>query len=330
MKVRELDFALPSDLMCYGPQPIRGRGAKLLVVHRDTGKIEHREWAAVTEYLAGQDVWVNVSKLNHWNIRIYSGRGHEIDVDLCKEVGPLTFVALVRMAGNIVEQNRLSMLDGVEVENLGRCGSSGELEAEGAYFLLRFLSPPDFDRLGAPVLPAYARKPSGREQWPWYEPVYASVPGTCASPSAGINFTEEQLAALNVKRLVLHADVTSRYTMQQPHSVEYHAGFIRPEPFEFLDDPPTEPVACIGTTVVKAMESYARTGRREGASALFVSPPFEFKLTKSILTNLHLPQEMFIAMTAAFADAPLIKRAFAEAIERKYRWYIYGDSMLIL
>jgi S-adenosylmethionine:tRNA ribosyltransferase-isomerase len=112
--------------------------------------------------------------------------------------------------------------------------------------------------------------------------------------------------------------------------VEYHAGFARPEPYEFLDDPPAAPVAAVGTTVVKALETYARTGERSGKSSLFICPPFEFKRVAAFLTNFHLPQETHVAMTATFAGLPMVKKAYAEAIERKYRWSDYGDSMLIL
>ena len=159
------------------------------------------------------------------------------------------------------------------------------------------------------------------------QPIYASVEGGLGTPTAGLDITEELLQSLNHKFLTLHAGVETFRTIHADN-VEEHD--IHAAEFYVIPDPPAEPVVAIGTTVVKALETFGKTGKPEGESKLFIHPPFTFRRTKALLTNFHSPRDTHLALTWAFAGRGRMMDAYATAVVEKYRFGGFGDAVLFV
>lgn len=157
--------------------------------------------------------------------------------------------------------------------------------------------------------------------------VFASVDGSVVAPSAGLDITEAQLAQLDHRFLTLHCGVESVREIQT-ETVEEHDVLVA-EAYE-IPDPPNQGVVAIGTSVVKALETFAETGQAWGVTRLFICPPFEFVLTKSLLTNFHSPRDTHLALTCAFAGVGRVMEAYQVAIKDGYRFGAYGDAMLLI
>lgn len=159
-----------------------------------------------------------------------------------------------------------------------------------------------------------------------FHPVYAKNPGSHATPSAGLFFTEEMVENMNVDLLTLHIGSPS----EQPDIRDGYATNIGWNESYDIPYKPTAKITAIGTTVVKAMETMMRTGAYNGKSNLFIQPPFEFKIVNKFLTNFHFAGECLLALTCAFGGLSLVKEAYTKAVERNYLFGDYGDRLLII
>jgi S-adenosylmethionine:tRNA ribosyltransferase-isomerase len=165
-----------------------------------------------------------------------------------------------------------------------------------------------------------------------YQTVYAEEAGSAAAPTAGLLFTAELLAQLDVERVTLHVGLDTFRPVNEP-TLEEHV--IHGERYEVSDRAwrriaGAERVLAVGTTTVRTLETVARTGELHGRTELFITPPFEFKRVDALLTNFHLPRSTLLALVMAFAGVEEIRRLYALAVEERYRFYSFGDAMLIL
>jgi len=317
----DLDFSLPPGLVTGGPLPFRGK-SRMLVLDRTTGKCEHRRLADLPEYARGLQVWVNNSKLYRGVVVLWRDTGHRAEAWLKRKRDDRTWEATLAAATGYIEDRRAWYLeaDGSKVEILEVLGPQR--------VLLGFEEPADLEMVGhLPVL-SWVRRPKDPAEYPWYEPLYAREVGTLASPTAGVSLDPDTLGKLDLRELTLHIDIDGLRRIETAY-VEQHEPFSPAEPYR-IADPPAGKVLAVGTTVVKALETWARTGQAEGRSTLLVYEGFEFKATAAFLTNFHFPREKMLAMTAAFGGTENVRRAYREAIAQRYRFADYGDSMLIV
>ena len=183
---------------------------------------------------------------------------------------------------------------------------------------------------GRVPLPPYITQPLDDAER--YQTVYAREHGSAAAPTAGLHFTAELLAALDVERVTLHVGLDTFRPLQtdrvEDHAIHGERYEVRPEAWSRIEAAPQ--VLAVGTTTVRVLETVARGLPLAGRTELFITPGFEFRRVDHLLTNFHLPRSTLLALVMAFAGIEEIRRLYALAIEERYRFYSFGDAMLIL
>jgi S-adenosylmethionine:tRNA ribosyltransferase-isomerase len=315
MKVTEFNYSLPPELIAQEPLPRRD-ASRLLVLHRD-GRIEHRRFADVVEYLRGETVYLNETKVLQARVRLVRATGGKVEALLVRRLGDRRWQALLDAGGKLRMGEKLRLENGAYVEICSKEEDRWTLEFEGE---------PDLSALGRTPLPPYIRRPADARDLERYQTVYAEKEGAIAAPTAGLHFTPEILSHLTTKRLTLHVG-TGTFKPVKVETVEDHR--MDAEFYE-IPEPPAGKVVAVGTTTCRALESWARTGNASGWTTLFIRPPDEFKVVKSLVTNFHVPKSTLLMLVCALAGREKIFAAYEEAIREKYRFFSYGDAMLIL
>jgi S-adenosylmethionine:tRNA ribosyltransferase-isomerase len=340
----ELEYHLPDALIAQEPAPARD-GARLLVIRREPGVVEHRMVRDLPELLAPGDLLVlNESRVNAARIRLAKeGTGGRIDALLLERRDGAAWDAMVTGAGKLKPGTRLVHQDAPGHAVLEAVEPAGE-----GRWILRAIGgdAAAVERLGEPPLPPYINRPDGsrvREDLARYQTVYARVPGSTAAPTAGLHFTPELLAGVEqagveTARVTLHVG-PGTFMPIKAGRVEDHR--MHPEAWSV-----TAPalasirgalaadrrVVGVGTSAVRVLETLAATpgGASAGTTSLFITPGYRFAAVGAMLTNFHQPRSTPYALVAALAGLGLVRRAYAEAIDRRYRFLSYGDAMLIL
>ena len=308
MDARELDYDLPPELVAQHPAERRDE-SRLLVYRRATGDVEHRvfrELPALVDALAV----VNDTRVVPARIPIERPRG---EVLLLEHLGDGVWEALARPTRRLKPGQRFGALE--LLEHLGEGRWRVRLEGEPA---------------GHAPLPPYITAPLADPER--YQTVYARDPGSAAAPTAGLHFTPELLAELDVERVTLHVGLDTFRPLQSETVEEHHIHgerySVSPSAWTRIDAAPR--VLAVGTTTVRVLETVARGAPLAGRTELFVTPGFEFRRVDHLLTNFHLPRSTLLALVMAFAGVEQIRRIYAQAIEERYRFYSFGDAMLIL
>ncbi|MCS7007633.1 MAG: tRNA preQ1(34) S-adenosylmethionine ribosyltransferase-isomerase QueA [Gaiellaceae bacterium] len=309
-----LEYELPEELIAQEPLPRRD-AARVLVYRRATGEIAHRRVSELPELLTGELVVVNDTRVVPARIRSRRASGGAVEVLLVEAIGEDgLWEALVRPSRRLRVGERLER--GIElVERL-----------ESGRWRVRIEGEPR----GEPPLPPYIRKPLADPER--YQTVYASVPGSTAAPTAGLHFTPELLARLDPVRVTLHVGLDTFRPVQaarlEEHELQGERYEVRPEAWSRITA--ADRVLAVGTTTVRVLETVARTGELQGRTSLFVTPGFRFLRVDALLTNLHLPRSTPLALVMAFAGIEETRRLYRLAIEERYRFYSFGDAMLVL
>ncbi len=316
MKVSDFDYRLPPELVAQSPLP--RRDASRLLVLRRAGGVEHRSFAEIPDLLRGETVYLNDTRVLRARLLLHRETGGRVEALLVRRLGPRRWHCLLDASGRLRVGERLRV-DGP------RGAAIAEKDAvEG--WVLEFDLEPDLERLGLPPLPPYIRRPAGPIDAERYQTVYAASDGSIAAPTAGLHFTPEILGRLTTRRLTLHVGMGTFKPIKVEDLGEHR---MHPEAFE-IPEPPAAPVAAVGTTTCRALETWARTGKTSGTTDLFIRPPFEFKAVKALLTNFHLPRSTLLVLVCAFAGRERTLAAYEEAVKERYRFFSYGDAMLIL
>jgi S-adenosylmethionine:tRNA ribosyltransferase-isomerase len=309
MKASELDYELPPELIAQHPAARRD-ASRLLVYERATGAVRHRAFAELPEELAGELVVVNDTRVVPARIRLERPKG---EVLLLERVGPEEWLALARPTRRLRAGDRHGPIE--LLEHLGEGRWRVRLEGEPA---------------GETPLPPYITEPLADPAR--YQTVYAEEPGSAAAPTAGLHFTPELLAGLEVERVTLHVglDTFRPLTTETVEEHELHGERyeLRPEAWERIAA--AERVLAVGTTTVRVLETVARDASLQGRTSLFVTPGFEFRRVDALLTNFHLPRSTLLALVMAFAGVEETRHLYRLAIEERYRFYSFGDAMLVL
>ena len=309
MDVSELDYELPPELIAQHPAERRD-ASRLLVYERATGAIRQRTFSDLPDELSGELVVVNDTKVVPARIPIESPRGEVLLLE-CNEDG--TWEALARPTRRLRAGRRYGPVE--LIEHLGEGRWRLRLDGEPA---------------GETPLPPYITEPLADPSR--YQTVFAREAGSAAAPTAGLHFTPELLAQLDPERVTLHVGLdTFRPVTEkrlEEHRIHGERYEVEPEAWERIRA--AERVLAVGTTTVRVLETLARGGPLAGRTELFVTPGFEFRRVDALLTNFHLPRSTLLALVMAFAGVEETRRLYRLAVEERYRFYSFGDAMLLL
>jgi S-adenosylmethionine:tRNA ribosyltransferase-isomerase len=309
METDELDYDLPAELIAQHPTARRD-AARLLVCDRRRDEVRHRVFAELPDELGGELVVVNDTRVLPARLPLERPRG---EVLLLEPLGDGVWEGLARPTKRLHAGRRYG-----EVELLEHLG-------DGRWRILVHGEP-----AGETPLPPYIVEPL--EDPEQYQTVYAREPGSAAAPTAGLHFTPELLELLDVERVTLHVGLDTFRPVTAPrldeHELHGERYEVRPEAWERIRS--AERVLAVGTTSVRVLETLARGGPLAGRTSLFVTPGFEFKRVDALLTNFHLPRTTLLALVMAFAGVEETRRLYELAIAERYRFYSFGDAMLVL
>jgi S-adenosylmethionine:tRNA ribosyltransferase-isomerase len=310
MNASELDYELPPELIAQQPAARRD-GSRLLVYERATGEVRHSIFHELPSLLpAGTLTAVNETRVVPARIRLERPRG---EVLLLERRGGDEWEGLARPTRRLLAGRRYGPVE--LLEHLG----------EGRW-RLRLTGVP----AGEAPLPPYITEPLADPER--YQTVFASVEGSAAAPTAGLHFTPEVLAQLDVERVILHVglDTFRPLTSEtvEEHRIHGERYEVRLAAWERIRA--AERVLAVGTTTVRVLETLARGAPLAGRTELFVTPGFAFERVDSLLTNFHLPRSTLLALVMAFAGVDETRRLYRLAVEERYRFYSFGDAMLIL
>jgi len=328
MQVSDFDYKLPPELIAQTPLPRRDQ-SRLLVLHRD-GRREHRRFSDLPEYLKDEIVYLNDSRVLRARVYLIRSSGGKVAALLVRRLADRTWQALLDASGRLQVGEHLWIADPSSPQHAVHAHGkplSVQLTAKDAdHWTLVFDEEPDLKALGKPPLPPYIKRPADWGDDTRYQTVYAAKEGSIAAPTAGLHFTPELLAKLHTKRITLHVGLGT-FKPVKVDKVEDHV--MHPEYYE-IPDPPQGKVVAVGTTTCRALETWARTDKTSGWTDLFITPGFEFKAVKSLVTNFHVPKSTLLMLVCALAGRERILDAYADAVREKYRFFSYGDAMLIL
>ena len=332
MKVSDFDYHLPPELIAQEPLPDRS-ASRMLVVHRSTGVFEDRHFRDLPSYLTpGDCIVLNNSKV--FPSRLFGQRptGGKVEVFLLKQLEPQLWTALVKPGRSLQPGAQILFNEQLTAEVVDR--------AELGERTIRFHGPIPIedmlDRIGHIPLPPYIKRTDAPADHERYQTVYAEHKGSVAAPTAGLHFTPELLEqcraqGADVAPVTLHVGLGTfqSLTTDEVSEVKLHSERYEISPESAVKMGQAKRLIAIGTTSLRTIES-AGVAAGSGDTALFISPGYRFKHTGALLTNFHLPSTSLLLLVAAFAGTDLTKQAYSHAVEQRYRFYSYGDCMLVL
>jgi S-adenosylmethionine:tRNA ribosyltransferase-isomerase len=313
MKASELDYELPPELIAQTPLE-RREDSRLLVFDRSSGEVRHERFRALPELLvAGSLVVVNDTRVLPARLHVRRPGGGAAEVLLLERLDGSLWEALARPTRRLRPGMRLGPVE--LLEHLGEGRWRLRLEGEPA---------------GEAPLPPYITEPLADPER--YQTVFSAEPGSAAAPTAGLHFTRALLDRLDVERVTLHVglDTFRPITAETLEEHELHSERYEVSAEAWSRIEAAAHVTAVGTTTVRVLESLARGSPLEGRTSLFVAPGFEFRRVNALVTNFHLPRSTLLALVMAFAGIEETRRLYRLAIEERYRFYSFGDAMLIL
>jgi S-adenosylmethionine:tRNA ribosyltransferase-isomerase len=310
MKTRELEYDLPADLIAQHPVARRDE-SRLLVYERMSERVDQRRFAELPDVIGDALTVVNDTRVVPARIPIERPSGEILLLERLDEDG--LWEGLARPTRRLRAGGRYGPVE--LLEHLG----------EGRW-LLRLHGEP----AGETPLPPYITEPLAEPER--YQTVYARESGSAAAPTAGLHFTEELLERLDVERVTLHVglDTFRPVAVEElgEHRLHGERYEVTPAAWERIHAAPR--VLAVGTTTVRVLETLARGAPLAGRTDLFITPGFEFRRADALLTNFHLPRSTLLALVMAFAGVEQTRRLYRLAIEERYRFYSFGDAMLVL
>ena len=338
MKKSDFFYELPEQLIAQSPIEPRDH-SRLLVLHRDSGEIEHRHFYDIGDYLQPGDCLI----LNDTKVlpaRIYGQRvpdGAVVEFLLLNSLEKDLWEALAgpgKKARAGTEFTFGNELRGRVEQVLDNGNRVVRFSFEGSFYEI-------LDRIGQMPLPHYIHQTlQDRDR---YQTVYARERGSAAAPTAGLHFTKERLDALKeqgvqIGTVTLHVGIGTFRPVKEEniedhkmHSEHYTLPAATAELIHRTKEAGHR-VVCVGTTSCRTLESAARTGihEQEGWTDIFIYPPYQFRCMDALITNFHLPESTLIMLVSAFAGRENVLRAYREAVEKNYRFFSFGDAMLVV
>ena len=313
LSTAELDYELPAELIAQRPLARRDE-SRLLVYGRSTAEVAHHRFRDLPALLPDETlVVVNDTRVVPARLRLRRPGGGEAEVLLLERLDGDVWEALARPSRRLRPGMQLGVVE--LLETLGEGRWRVRLEGEPA---------------GEPPLPPYITEPLADPER--YQTVYADEAGSAAAPTAGLHFTPDLLARLDVERVTLHVglDTFRPITAETLAEHELHSERYAVTEAAWERIRAATRVTAVGTTTVRVLESLARGAPLGGRTSLFVAPGFEFRRVDALVTNFHLPRSTLLALVMAFCGVEETRRLYTEAIAQRYRFYSFGDAMLVL
>jgi S-adenosylmethionine:tRNA ribosyltransferase-isomerase len=340
-RTSDYDFALPEDRIAQVPLARRDE-SRLLVVHRESGLLEHGRISDLTELLApGDALVVNTTRVVRARLLGHRESGAPAEVLLLKPLGDDRYEAMVHPGGKLKPGRRVHIADGLDIEILEVTDRRTRIvrlhSAEPAMEAI--------ERHGHIPLPPYIARGDAAEDAERYQTVYASEPGSVAAPTAGLHFTPELLGAIERRgarrvSVLLHvgAGTFKPVEVEDPGEHVMHEEWysIPPAAADALNETRARggSIWAVGTTSCRALESAVGADGRftatSGETRIFIRPPYAFRAVDKLVTNFHLPRSTLLMLVAALAGYDLTMQAYREAIDAGYRFYSYGDAMAVV
>lgn len=336
MKRSELYYDLPQELIAQHPLKNRSH-ARLLVIDRSSGKIQHSRFDQLEKFLPVKSFFVvNDSKVIPARLLGTKKRsGGKVEIFLLKKLSDeYTYEALLRPLSKIKNG------DVVRFENSRLTATVTDTERRWVRFNFKNITS-HINRVGHMPLPPYIKRADEKSDQEYYQTVYAKQAGSVAAPTAGLHFTTAHLNALKKRghdtlHTTLHVNYATFKEIEEDdvlkhkmHFESYEAAGATWKKIQSLRKVGKKAVA-VGTTSCRVIESVAKTGKMKGETDLFIYPGYKLQTTDALITNFHLPYSSLLLLVYAFGGTELIKKAYREAIKEKYRFFSYGDAMLIL
>lgn len=322
LRVADYHFELPPELIADRPLPERD-ASRMLVLHRHTGEIEHRAFRDLPEFLQPGDLAV----LNNSRVikaRLFSEDGR-IELLLIETVAEGKWKSLVKPGRK--------MRIGASVAVAGTTARVCDVLPDGAR-IIEFATEPDLERFGAMPIPPYFKRAADEEDAVRYQTVYAAPGGSVAAPTAGLHFTPEILARIPHAFLTLHVGIGTFQPVKAEHVKDH---LMHEERYSISEETAqainaASRILAVGTTSARVLESQppGPIKPHSGATDIFIHPPKTLNRVDLLLTNFHLPQSTLLMLVCAFAGYEKTLAAYAEAVKERYRFFSYGDCMLIL
>ena len=349
MKLSQFEYTLPENLLAEFPSEHRDE-ARLMVVNRKDGSIEHKIFKDVINYFNEKDVMVfNNTKV--FPARLYGNKektGAKIEVFLLRELNPETRLwdVLVDPARKIRIGNKLyfgedESLVAEVIDNTTNRGRTLRFLYDGSYQDFRA----KLTELGQTPLPKYITRDVVPEDAERYQTIYAKEEGAVAAPTAGLHFSKHLLKRLEIKgvdfaEVTLHIGLGTFSPVEvedlSKHKMDSEQIKVDEKATSIINNAKSEKrkICAVGTTVMRTIESTVSSNRRlnefTGWTNKFIFPPYDFKIANCMITNFHMPKSTLLMMVSAFAGHELMEKAYKEAIKENYKFYSYGDAMLIL
>ena len=339
MRLSDFDFAFDSSLVALQPVSPRDH-ARLLILDRTSQQFVHRHVADLPEVLEPGDLLViNDTKVLAARVPgIKKPTGTPVDVLFVRDLGDSRWEIMVKgsfRVGQVIEFDQRS-----RATIMKRDATGTQVVVEGSVPITRLL-----EERGMMPLPPYIKRAPNQADRQWYQTVFAKHEGAIAAPTAGLHFTEELFQRLSASRITV-ATVTlhvgpGTFKPVTTERIEDHQ--MGAETFSINEETANSiretkhaggRVVAVGTTVVRTLESVAKEKGEmvpmSGESRLFITPGFQFKVVDALMTNFHLPRTTLLMLVSAFAEIEPMRRAYEEAVKERYRFYSYGDAMLII
>ncbi len=349
MKLSHFNFKLPQELLAEHPAENRDE-ARLMVINRKEGTIEHKVFKDVLDYFDDGDVMIlNDTKV--FPARMYGNKektGAKIEVFLLRELNPESRLwdVLVDPARKIRIGNKLyfgedDSLVAEVIDNTTSRGRTLRFLFDGSYEEFRA----KLEELGQTPLPKYINREPNETDTERYQTIYAKNEGAVAAPTAGMHFSKQLLKRLEIKgvnfaEVTLHIGLGTFRPVEvedlSKHKMDSEEIFVNAKAVETVNTAKQKKrrVCAVGTTSMRAVESSVSTDgmlkEYSGWTNKFIFPPYEFAIADCMITNFHTPQSTLMMMTSAFVGHDLLMRAYKEAVKEKYRFFSYGDAMLII
>jgi len=340
-RLSDFDYVLPPEQIAQHPLPDRS-ASRLLVLDRNRSTIRHLHFRNLAELIPPSDLLVlNTSRVIPARLRGKREGGQDAEFLVVRELADKTWLAMAHPGGKLKPGRRVTLGDDSAVEIVEVLG--------GGLRRIRFTGALDANvtlaKYGAVPLPPYIRRPPTRADQERYQTIYATHDGSVAAPTAGLHFTSDLLAqiherGISVTALDLHVGPG---TFKPVETDDLDAHTMHPEAYDIAEGAAgrinfkkggQHAVWAVGTTVVRALESavdangQVRAGA--GETSLFIRPPYDFKLVNRLITNFHLPRSTLLMLVCAFGGYERVMAAYREAVKEGYRFYSYGDAMLIV
>ena len=343
MRLTDFDYTLPTTRIAQYPASRRER-SRLMVIHRESGEIEHRRFYNIVDYLKKNDlVVINTTKV--FPARLFAVKDRTdatVEVFLLRELENDLWEVLVKPARKVRIGNKLHFTDKVHCDVIDNTVSGGrvvrfEYDSDDFYKII--------DNIGYSPLPPYIKRDAEPRDKIRYQTVFAEHRGAVAAPTAGLHFTESLLKTIKAKgikvaSIVLHIGLGTFRSVQVEDLTRHQMDS------EFFQVPAETAIAinetrdrgkrifAVGTSTVRALETVVVSGfqvtPKRGWTDKFIYPPYDFKMTDAIVTNFHEPKSTLLMLVSAFADRKLVFKAYREAKKEKYMFLSYGDAMMIV